>query len=73
MEAQAIKTLKEINESTKLLSDNIAIAMGSESKGLRNLVKDNCDITARINIKNSIESLNVSVALGISLYEMNRS
>ena len=43
------------------------------SKGLRKLVKDNCDITARINIKNSIESLNVSVALGISLYEMNRS
>ena len=47
--------------------------MGSESKGLRNLVKDNCDITARIDIKNSIESLTVSVALGISLYEMNRS
>ena len=40
---------------------------------ITNLVKDNCDITARINIKNSIESLNVSVALGISLYEMNRS
>ena len=73
LEAQATKTLKEINESTKLLSDNVAIAMGSESKGLRNLVKDKCDITARINIKNSVESLNVSVALGISLYEMNRS
>ena len=67
LEAQATKTLKEINESTKLLSDNVAIAMGSESKGLRNLVKDNCDITARINIKNSVESLNVSVALGISV------
>ena len=47
--------------------------MGSESKGIRNLVKDNCDMTAKINIKNSIESLNVSVALAISLYEINRS
>ena len=47
--------------------------MGSESKGLRKLVKDTCDITARINIKNSVESLNVSAALAISLYEMNRS
>jgi tRNA G18 (ribose-2'-O)-methylase SpoU len=30
-------------------------------------------MTAKINIKNSIESLNVSVALAISLYEINRS
>jgi len=73
LEAQASKTLKEINESTKLFSENLAIIMGNEGKGLRNLVKDNCDITARINIKNSIESLNVSVALAISLYEINRT
>ena len=73
LEAKAIKTLKELNESTKIFSENVAIVMGSESKGIRSLVKDNCDITAKINIKNSIESLNVSVALAISLYEMNRS
>ena len=73
LEAQALKTLKEINENTKLFSENLAIVMGSESKGLRKLVKDTCDITARINIKNSVESLNVSAALAISLYEMNRS
>ena len=73
LEAQATKTLKEINETSKLFSENLGIVMGSESKGLRNLVKNNCDITARIEIKNSIESLNVSVALAISLYEINRS
>jgi 23S rRNA (guanosine2251-2'-O)-methyltransferase len=47
--------------------------MGSESKGLRELVKNNCDMTAKINIKRSIESLNVSVALAITLYEINRT
>ena len=65
--------LLNLYENTKLFSENLAIVMGSESKGLRKLVKDTCDITARINIKNSVESLNVSAALAISLYEMNRS
>ena len=73
LEAKADQTLKEINETSQIFSENVAIVMGSESKGIRNLVKDNCDMTAKINIKNSIESLNVSVALAISLYEINRS
>ena len=73
LEAKADQTLKEINETSQIFSENVAIVMGSESKGIRNLVKDNCDMTAKINIKNSLESLNVSVALAISLYEINRS
>ena len=73
LEAKAAQTLKELSDNTKLFSENIAIVMGSESKGLRELVKNNCDMTAKINIKRSIESLNVSVALAITLYEINRT
>lgn len=72
LEAKAIKTLKEISETSKIFSGNLALVMGSESKGIRKLIKNNCDITAKIEIKNSVESLNVSVALAISLYEINR-
>jgi 23S rRNA (guanosine2251-2'-O)-methyltransferase len=73
LEAKADQTLKELSDNTKIFSENIGIVMGSESKGLRELVKNNCDMTAKINIKRSIESLNVSVALAITLYEINRT
>ena len=69
-----IKPVKIIDSTgTEIFSENIGIVMGSESKGLRELVKKNCDMTAKINIKRSIESLNVSVALAITLYEINRT
>ena len=73
LEAKADQTLKQLSDNTKIFSENIGIVMGSESKGLRELVKNNCDMTAKINIKRSIESLNVSVALAITLYEINRT
>jgi len=73
LEALADKTLKELSENTEIFSENIGIVMGSEGKGLRDLVKNNCDFTAKINITRSIESLNVSVALAITLYEINRT
>ena len=73
LETLADKTLKELSENTEIFSENIGIVMGSEGKGLRDLVKNNCDFTAKINITHSIESLNVSVALAITLYEINRT
>ena len=73
LEAKADQTLKQLSENTEIFSENIGIVMGSEGKGLRELVKNNCDMTAKINIKRSIESLNVSVALAITLYEINRT
>ena len=73
LEAQADQTLKQLSENTEIFSENIGIVMGSEGKGLRDLVQNNCDFTAKINIKRSIESLNVSVALAITLYEINRT
>lgn len=51
------------------LKGKIAIVMGNEGKGLRQLVKKNCDFTAKLPMVGSVESLNVSVATGVALYE----
>ncbi|MFT7144961.1 MAG: 23S rRNA (guanosine2251-2'-O)-methyltransferase [Alphaproteobacteria bacterium] len=51
------------------LTGKMAIVMGSEGDGLRDLVKKNCDFTAKLPMGGEVESLNVSVATGISLYE----
>ena len=47
--------------------------MGSEGKGMRRLVEEGCDITVRLPIDPRVESLNVSTAAAIALYEMKRS
>lgn len=51
----------------------IAIVMGNEEKGIRKLVADNCDFLVEIPMKGNIQSLNVSVATGILLFEVLRS
>jgi 23S rRNA (guanosine2251-2'-O)-methyltransferase len=50
----------------------VAIVMGSEGKGLRKRTRDLCDSLVRIPIADSMESLNVSVAAGVCLYEVVR-
>lgn len=50
----------------------IALVMGSEDKGLRRLVKDNCDVLVRIPSSGHIDSFNVSVAAGILMYEIRK-
>ncbi len=49
-----------------------AIVMGAEGFGLRKLTKQSCDQLAMIPMRGNIESLNVSVATGIALFEVNR-
>ena len=49
-----------------------AIVMGSEGSGLHRLVREHCDALVRIPVLGQIESLNVSVATGIILYEALR-
>jgi 23S rRNA (guanosine2251-2'-O)-methyltransferase len=54
------------------LSGPMGLVLGAEGKGLRRLTRDLCDRTVRIPMFGSVESLNVSVATGICLYEVRR-
>lgn len=54
------------------MGDNIVIVMGSEGKGLRPLVRKHCDAIAKIPMTGSVESLNVSNAAAIALYELGK-
>jgi 23S rRNA (guanosine2251-2'-O)-methyltransferase len=49
-----------------------AFVMGSEGEGLRRLTRENCDRLVSLPMEGSVESLNVSVASGICLYEARR-
>jgi 23S rRNA (guanosine2251-2'-O)-methyltransferase len=50
----------------------LALVMGTEGDGLRRLTKENCDTLVKIPMFGSVESLNVSVATVISLFEALR-
>ena len=54
------------------LSGPLAIVMGSEGHGLRRLTRDCCDFCIRLPMLGAVESLNVSVATGIVLFEALR-
>jgi len=51
----------------------IALVMGGEGKGLRRLTRDSCDQLVSIPMRGSVSSLNVSVATGVVLYEIQRA
>lgn len=54
------------------LSKRVAIVMGSEGKGLKRLTLEKCDEVVKIPLMGTVNSLNVSVATGICLYECRR-
>lgn len=54
------------------LKGPLALVMGTEGKGMRRLTRENCDALVKIPMLGSVESLNVSVATGISLFEALR-
>jgi 23S rRNA (guanosine2251-2'-O)-methyltransferase len=49
-----------------------AIVLGGEDKGVRRLVRDHCDYIVSLPLMGKINSLNVSVAAGVLLYEILR-
>lgn len=60
-------------EAPAVPSGAILLALGAEDKGLRPSVRDACDALARIPISNAVESLNVSNAAALALYEARRA
>ncbi len=62
---EADKTVASIPKDT-----DICLVLGNEHKGLRPLVRKNCDYLAKIPMRGRVTSLNVSMASGIALYEV---
>ncbi len=83
--ARAIEELKELGVWTVGLAgdapqtyDSVdltlptAIVLGAEGTGLRRLVRERCDLVVSIPMRGHVDSLNVSVAAGVMLFEAVR-
>lgn len=67
-------TEKTIYDSCQQLNtkQSLALVMGSEGKGMRRLTREACDELVSIPMQGSVESLNISVATAVCLYEIRR-
>ncbi|MDD2840384.1 MAG: 23S rRNA (guanosine(2251)-2'-O)-methyltransferase RlmB [Rickettsiales bacterium] len=65
LDGEAKLTVEKINDS-----NNLVLVLGNEGRGIRELVKKNCDDLVKIPMENCVESLNVSVAAAIAIYEL---
>ena len=67
LDAEAPQQLSEIK-----LGGRIALVLGAEGEGLRRLVRETCDHVAYLPMAGNMESLNVSNAAAVALYERAR-
>ena len=67
LDSDASLSLSQVN-----FSGSVAVVMGGEGDGMRRLTKETCDYLAKIPMQGNVESLNVSVATGVALYEVQR-
>ncbi len=68
LDMDAKKSYTEIN-----YKGPVALVVGSEGKGVSRIVKDHCDDLIKLPMVGKIESLNVSVAAGVAMYEVLKS
>ena len=54
------------------LTGKVGLVVGNEGSGISRLVRDNCDMLVNIPMLGRVNSLNASVAAGISMYELLR-
>ncbi len=54
------------------LTGKLALVMGAEEKGMRRLTREHCDQLIKLPMAGQVESLNVSVATGVCLFEVVR-
>jgi len=68
LEGEASQTIRDAFVDAR----SVALVLGAEGKGVRPSVAEACELRARIPIAPQMESLNISVAAAIALYEARR-
>lgn len=67
LDSEAPKAIADANRKMPL-----ALVLGAEGKGLRQLTRETCDDVVRLDLPGAIKSLNVSIAAAVSLYALTR-